>query len=233
MKGRYMVAVVAGVLAGAQPVGADVLYLHNGDRIRGVIVREQDGAVTLAIGPKMQVQYGPTEVSELEWESADANAALKASWRGPAEAPADAVRGDADPNTKDEAAEEGEDAAAAPAPPPVTARAAAPTAEQRRREDLIDELDIDEELMTPNDLKATLGPPQVERHGLSLAGQKIIDFGYDIGHGLLRIVRFREMRNGYGATDTFDEAVQADDGAAAAGAEAESAAADESEEPDA
>jgi len=158
---KHHTLALAGLLTLGVPVAAqaDVLVLQNGSRERGVLVKETEEGYWFRSGPGMKLLYGRDEVTELQRESADTNAAIRASWKQ--------ARETAEPSTPQQSAApaEANAPAAAAKPADLPQPADGEVLPKGQRYDYINGGGFQAGIATPRDVTDKLGnPDKVQKH---------------------------------------------------------------------
>ena len=64
----------------AQQIFADIVYLKNGNRLRGIITKETDKSVELKINPGAKVTFSKDDVKSIDRETKEQHAKLEEEW---------------------------------------------------------------------------------------------------------------------------------------------------------
>ena len=72
--------VILMILFSAQQIFADIVYLKNGNRLRGIITKETDKSVELKINPGAKVTFSKEDIKSIDRETKEQMARLEEEW---------------------------------------------------------------------------------------------------------------------------------------------------------
>jgi hypothetical protein len=77
---KISIFIILVVLFSAQQIFADTIYLKNGNRLRGIIIKETDKSIELKINPGAKVTFSKDDIKSIERESESQTAKLEEEW---------------------------------------------------------------------------------------------------------------------------------------------------------
>ncbi len=77
---KISIFIIFVVLFSAQQIFADTIYLKNGNRLRGIIIKETDKSIELKINPGAKVTFSKDDIKSIEKESEGGRAKLEEEW---------------------------------------------------------------------------------------------------------------------------------------------------------
>lgn len=77
---KIIIPVIFVLLFFSQQIFADMIYLKNGNRVKGIITKEMDKSVEVKINPGAKVTFSREDIKSIERESEEQRAKLEEEW---------------------------------------------------------------------------------------------------------------------------------------------------------
>lgn len=77
---KIIIPVIFVLLFFSQQIFADMIYLKNGNRVKGIITKETDKSVEVKINPGAKVTFSMEDIKNIEKESEEQHAKLEEEW---------------------------------------------------------------------------------------------------------------------------------------------------------